>query len=172
MSQENKNILLIIGFVMMLIIAYKMAFSRTIAVKKEVQAMEAQVVNSNNLMALTSNLNHREKFVDSVLQNNNIKNLSTQNNLLSFLNQAAQKEAFIITSFNEPHLYSEDNIQNSSFQFILQGNFNEIEKIIYMLEQEHNFGKIVHLKYEKKRDYRKAKDYLQCFIVLESVKSN
>lgn len=172
MSQKSKNILLILGFVVMLIIAYQMAFSRTIAVKNEVKAMEAQLTSSNNLMAQISNLNHREKFVDSVLQNNNIKNLSTQNNLLSFLNQEAQKDAFIITSFNEPHIYLENNMQKSSFQFILQGNFNEIEKIIYMLEQEHNFGKIVHLKYEKKRDYRKAKDYLQCFIVLESVKSN
>lgn len=172
MSQKNKNILLILGFVVMLIIAYQMAFSRTFAVKNEVKAMESQLTNSNNLMAQISNLNHREKFVDSVLQNNNIKNLSTQNNLLSFLNQTAQKDAFIITSFNEPHLYLEDNIQKSSFQFTLQGNFNEIEKVIYKLEQEHNFGKIVHLKYEKKRDYRKAKDFLQCFIVLESVNSN
>lgn len=172
MSQKNKNILLILGFVVMLVIAYQMAFSKTIALKKEVRTLEAQILNSNNLIELTSNLVYREKFVDSVLQNNNIKNLSTQNNLLSFLNQAAEKEAFIIASFSEPHLHLEDNILKSSFQFTLQGNFNEIEKVIYKLEQEHHFGKIVHLKYEKKRDYRRAKDYLQCFIVLESVNSN
>lgn len=156
----------------MLIVAYHLAFSKTIAIKKEIKVMELQILKANDLNSNISNLYNREKYIDSIIINNNIKNSSTQNNLLGFLNESSEKSNFTIKNFNEPHVFIHDNFKKTSFLFSIQGYFNEIEEVVFNLEQNYNFGKIVHLKYEKKRNHRLAKDYLECFIVLESINSN
>ncbi len=168
MTQKNKNILLVAGFIIGLIITYQLAFSQTFAIKRELNSLKEQSVGFENLASLSSILHQREKFADSVLNKNNFKNISVQNNLLEFLNDEATGRSFSITNFKEPHIAAENNIPLASYQFTLQGNFNELLEVIYKLEQAYNFGKISHVSFEKKRNHRQRKDYLECSVIIES----
>ncbi len=169
MIQKNKNRLLLLGFLLALLACYHLAFSKTIEVKKQLNSLTKQSVNFKNITKLSTNLYHREKYVDSVLKKNNFKNLSIQNNLLEFLNQQSQENKFLITDFIEPHDFIKDNATITSYQFTIKGDFNSLLGVVYSLEQNYNFGKITHINFEKKRDYRKRKDELLCFVVLENL---
>ncbi len=169
MIQKNKNRILILGFILALFTCYHLAFSKTIETKKQLNSLINQSVNFKNITKLSTNLYHREKYVDSVLKKNNFKNLSIQNNLLEFLNEQSQVNKFLITAFLEPHNFTLDNATITSYQFTLKGNFNNLLGVIYSLEQNYNFGKIKHINFEKKRDYRKRKEELLCFVVLENM---
>lgn len=171
MTQKTKNIVLILGFFLSLVIAYQLAFSETIALRSEVHSLRERSISFENLATLSATLHQREKFADSVLKNNNVKNISIQNNLLQFLNQESTSKGFAISSFDEPHSILENNVNTTSYQFTIRGNFNDLLDVIYKLEQDFNFGKIAHLNFEKKRDYRKRKDYLECSVVIESLVS-
>jgi hypothetical protein len=172
MTQRNKNILLILGFVAALLIAYQVAFSKTIAVKNEVKSLKEQSISFQDLANLSATLDQREKFADSVLKKNNIKNISIQNNLLEFLNQESTDNDFIISNFSEPHQIVADDTSIISYQFVLEGNFDDLLNVVYKLEQDYNFGKISHLNFKKKRDFRKRKDYLECFVIVEGLVSD
>lgn len=168
MTPRTKNILLIIGFCLTMVIAYNLAFSKTAALKHRINILETRTnsLESSTLMAV--NLEQRERFVDSILSLNNMKGNSVQNNLLEFLNTKSGSGNFTISDFNEPHTFSENGATTTSYQFTLVGNYNGIEQVLYSLEQEYNFGRIAHVHFEKKRDYRKSKDYLECFVIVES----
>lgn len=169
MDPKNKNRFLIIGFIFVLIACYYLAFSKTMEIKNNLNNLNQQSNNFKNLTSLTNNLYHREKFVDSVLKKNNFKNLSIQNHLLDFLNDQSVKNKFIITDFKEPHNVIEENTTKTSYQFTLKGDFNSLLNVIYTLEQNYNYGKITHISFERKKDYRKRKEELFCYVVLENL---
>jgi hypothetical protein len=169
MSQRNKNILLVVGFLLLILIAYNFAFSKTIALKKQVDTLEQKTKSLSNYALLAANLEKREKFADSILNKNNINSSSIQNNLLEFLNILSSDGNFTISDFNEPHTFSENGATITSYQFTLKGNYNEVLQVIYSLEQKYNFGRVVNVHFEKKRDYRKERDYLECSVIVESL---
>ena len=149
-------------------IAYNLAFSKTISLKDRINLMEEKTISLESSVLIAVNLEQRERFVDSILSLNNMKGNSVQNNLLEFLNIKSGSGNFTISDFNEPHTFSENGATTTSYQFTLEGNYNGIEQVLYSLEQEYNFGRIAHVHFEKKKDYRKGKDYLECFVIVES----
>jgi Tfp pilus assembly protein PilO len=169
MTQKTKNRLLLLAFLVILTIAYQLAFSKTFALRNEVNILRKQSDSFEGLANFSANLQQQEKFADSVLLNNNVKNISVQNNLLQYLNQSSIDKGFNISSFQEPHMILENGVNTTSYQFTIQGNFNDLLYTIYELEQNFNFGKIASLNFERKRDYRQGKDYLICFVVVESL---
>ncbi|MDC8005229.1 hypothetical protein POV27_14300 [Aureisphaera galaxeae] len=168
MTQRNKNILLCLGFVAVMIIAYQFSFSETLHLKSEISRLEEENIDSGNLARLSANLIQREQFADSLLKKNNIKNISIQNNILEFLNRESEEKGIAITQFLEPHIFVQDEVKITSYQFTLRGQFKDMQDIVYQLEQNYNFGKISHVHFEKKRDYRRGRDYLECFVMIES----
>lgn len=171
MTPRTKNILLIVGFFLTMVIAYNLAFSKTFALKSTINRREAKTETLDGSALVAVNLEQRERFVDSILSLNNMKGDSVQNNLLEFLNIKSESGDFIISDFNEPHTFSENGATTTSYRFTLEGSYNEIEQVLYSLEQEYNFGRIAHVHFERKKDYRKGKDYLECFVIVESLVS-
>lgn len=102
-TPRNKNIVLIVGFIIVLLLSYRFVLSKTIFLKNEISKLEQHLVSSEDLAHIALQLDQREKFIDSVLQKNNLKHLSIQNNLLEFLNREAREGTFQITQFTEPH---------------------------------------------------------------------
>ncbi len=171
MNPRTKNILLVIWFFLSMAIAYNLAFSKTFILKERINKMNIKTKSLENTVVIASNLEQREQFVDSILNLNNMKGNSVQNNLLEFLNTKSESEGFTISDFNEPHTFSQDGATTTSYRFTLEGSYEEIEQVLYSLEQEYNFGQIAHVHFEKKKDYRKGKDYLECFVIVESLVS-
>src|SRR5690554_6404688 len=169
MSLRIKNVLLIIGFCMSLAIAYNLAFSKTILLKNRINALELKTQYLENTPNIAYHREQREQFVDSILSLNNMKGNSVQNNLLEFLNSRSARGNFVISDFNEPHTFSENGATTTSYRFTLEGSYNAIEEILYSLEQEYNFGRVIHVHFETINDYRKNKNYLICFIIVETM---
>jgi len=169
MTQRSKNIALILAFIVMLIVSYKLSISETVSSYKSVEELRIQAENSKTIGSRFNSLKRQEAYFDSILGANQIKSNSTQNNLLDFLNSQSEKKSFSITTFNEPHIIKNDLSKISSYSFKLSGSFNDILSVIYSLEQEYNFGKVSHLDFEKKKDYRKNRNYLECFVIIEGL---
>jgi hypothetical protein len=169
MTQRNKNILLILGFIAVLFLCYQVSIKKTFALKTEITKLNDSISRYEYLSKESQNLKAKESYFDSILSTNNLKNISIQNNILEDLNTLSEKKGFSIIGFNEPHSISENGINISSYAFTVQGDFNDILELIYHFEQETNLGKISHVNFEKKKNYRRNSNYLECFIVIESL---
>ena len=171
MSQRSKNIFLVVGFLLVLLIGYKYSFSKTFELKKELETLDRETLNSQNISALNTQLLLRERYADSILESNNLRNSSIQNNLLEFLNGSAKNNLLELVSFNPTHRVENEDGNDVAFQIVLKGTYSNIEEVLHSMEQDYAFGELIHLHFTRKRDFRQRKDYLECFVVLKNLES-
>ncbi|WP_123772408.1 hypothetical protein [Zobellia sp. OII3] len=114
-------------------------------------------------------LSQKERYYDSLLIKMNLGNTSLGNNFLKVLNQEAAKNRVKVMDFNQPHIQKTDKSQLNTYSLKLQGNYTGILKTLYTIEQKGNFGDIVHLNFEKKKEYHKTKSYLQATIFVQQM---
>ncbi|NRB84035.1 MAG: hypothetical protein HRU49_09730 [Winogradskyella sp.] len=168
MTSKTKNRLLIVGFVLMLCMSYQLSISKTIAAKQRYETLSQDALLFNNAPKQISMLRQKEKHFDSILGKYQLNGLSLQNNLLKTIADLAKKHRLKVISFNEPHKTENDEMSTNHYQFGLQGDFNGILQLVYVLEQETRFGEVVHLNFERKKNYRTNRYYLEAQVLLKS----
>lgn len=171
MKQKNKNIILVVLFVFILMLVYKLSITKTIALNNDVENLQKEYSVAQNLTSSFAILNQKERALDSIIKTQNIKDGSVQNNLLEIIQSTSKNNEITISEFNEPHLFTEDNQTIESYSFKLKGLFDDLQEVIYTLEQKYTIGSIKHFRFEKKKDFRQNRNYLECFIVLSRVVS-
>jgi len=168
MKPRTKNILLIASFLCVLFLGYKLAISKTIALKREYNRLSAQETLYENIPKQLSFLHSKENYYDSILQKYKLNETSLQNNLLKSLNVMSDSLNFKVIKFNEPHTFSSGSGQTqNTYHFSLEGGFESVLTCIYQLEQHYKFGEITHVQFLKQKNYRTQKDYLQAEIFIQ-----
>ncbi len=168
MKARRKNIFLVTGFVLMVIISYKFSISKTFGLKNEIEGLEQQKTELAQLSGLASTLKKREQYADSLLREHRQLNGSVQSNLLDLLNANSQELGYSVSDFQEPHRYEDGGLTINTFQFTLRGSFSGIQSVLFEIEQKYNFGEIRNVHFEKKKDFRARKEYLECSVVIEN----
>lgn len=169
MTNKQKNIALILGFILVLFISYKYAISNTLELKKEYKSLKQQELLFKNVPKQFSILKQKEKYYDSLLVKYQLKGSSVQNSLLKNINTFAETNNIQLVSFLEPHIFQKDNLIYNTYQFTLQGRFNNILELIHKLEQDTKFGEITNLYFERKKNYKTGKRYLEASVLLRSL---
>ncbi|WP_298760662.1 hypothetical protein [uncultured Psychroserpens sp.] len=168
MTQKTKNSILVCSFILLIIIAYKFAFSNTINAKQEFNALKTKAVAFDNLPSQLASLKQKQKYYDSLLTTYQLKENSIQNSILKTLNTYADSTNLKVTNFIEPHQTKQNDLTINTYQFTLEGNYNSIIKLIHLLEQHTKFGEVINLDFQKKKNYKTGKYYLQAHVLLRS----
>tara|TARA_R110002050_G_scaffold137538_3_gene261161 strand:+ start:6877 stop:7389 length:513 start_codon:yes stop_codon:yes gene_type:complete len=168
MNKKQKNIALIIGFVIALVLCYQLAISNTLQQKEQYNTLKAQELLFKNAPKQLSLLKQKEVYYDSLLSKYQLDGSSIQNNLLKVINTFANHNNLKVVSFLEPHVISKNDLTINTYEFILEGNYNAIIQLIHQLEQKTKFGEVINLHFEKKKNFRSGTFYLQVTILLQS----
>ena len=168
LTKKNKNILLIAGFVLALFFCYKLAISKTINQVQEYDRLKEQQILFKNTPKKLTLLKKKEVYYDSILNKFEFNGSSIQNNLLKTINAFATSNNLKVISFLEPHILFTDDLTIKTYEFVVQGDFNDINHLIHQLEQMTKFGEVINLHFEKKKNYRTDKQYLQARVLLKS----
>jgi hypothetical protein len=164
----KKNILLILGFIFALLICYKLAISKTVSQSQEFERLKQQQILFENAPEKLTLLKKKEIYYDSILNKFELNGSSLQNNLLKTINTFASDKSLKVVSFLEPHSILKDGLTVKTYEFVVEGDFNHINTLIYQLEQKTKFGEVVNLHFEKKKNYKTGKSYLQASVLLQS----
>ncbi len=168
MSNKAKNIVLIIGFLLSLLICYKYAISNTIDYKNRYVNLKQQEQLFINTPKQLSILKQKKKHFDSILSKHQLDGTSIQNNLLKTINSFVQTNSIKVTSFIEPHIVFKNDLTIKTYIFTLEGSYNSIIKLIHQLEQQTKYGEIISLHFEKKKNFKTGRNYLQAKVLLKS----
>ena len=170
MNPKKKNIALLFGFIFLLWIAYQLSFSKTLELKKQHAALKQEARLFENGAQKLLQLKQEDHYYDSIFKSKRIStDTSFQNNLLSVINSFADSTMIKVVSFENPHKFQQEGTEVLTYAFTLQGNFSQITRLIYQLEQHYKLGKIISINYVKKRNYRRRSDYLVCSVLLQQV---
>ncbi|SFZ93380.1 hypothetical protein SAMN05428642_103100 [Flaviramulus basaltis] len=168
MTNKTKNILFGIGFILVLVLCYQLAISKTLVLKNEYNALSQQEALFENTPKQISLLKQKQKYYDSLLNKYQIKGSSLQNGLLKTINAFADSSNIKVVGFLEPHIIEQNDLKVNTFQFTLEGDYNAILKLIHKLEQDTKFGEITNLHFERKKNFRTGKHFLQASVLLKS----
>lgn len=168
MTQKTKNIVLIVGFLLTVVIAYKYAIVNTLQLKSEYKTLKQEAIVFNNLPSQLSSLKQREKYYDSLLTKYQLNESSMQNSMLRTINTYAKAHNLIVVDFIEPHKIAQNDLTVNTYKFTLEGDYNAIITLIYQLEQQTKFGEIINLNFKKLKNYKTGKFYLQAGVLLKS----
>ena len=168
MTSKQKNIVLLIGFFLLILVCYQLAFKNTLEQKKEYTSLKNQEQLFKNVPKQLAVLKQKEVYYDSLLTKYQLDGSSIQNNLLKTINSFANSNTIKVVSFLEPHVISKNDLVLKTYDFVLEGDYNAINKLIYQLEQQTKFGEVINLHFEKKKNFRTGKYYLQARVLLKS----
>ncbi|GAA3553780.1 hypothetical protein [Snuella lapsa] len=168
MTNKTKIILLLLGFLLTLTLCYQLAISKTIELNvtyKDLKQQEALYKNAPRQMSL---LKQKQHYYDSLLTKYQLQGNSVQNNLLKSINTFADSTNIKVVHFLEPHKVVNNDITINTYQFTLEGDYNNMVRLIHKLEQKTKFGEIINLHFEKKKNFRTGTFYLQLHVLLKS----
>ncbi len=170
MSLKQKNIVLLIGIVILLWAGYLLSFSNTFELKNKYQKLKKEQDLFTNVSQKLTQLKQQNVYYDSILKSKQISTESSfQNNLLKTITTLADTTSIKVVNFNNPHSFKTDNALINTFTFKLKGSFSKITQLIYQLEQNYKLGKIISVNYEKKKNYRRNSYFLECAVMLQQV---
>ncbi|OUS03346.1 hypothetical protein A9Q86_00060 [Flavobacteriales bacterium 33_180_T64] len=168
MKQKTKNIILVGCFILLILIAYKFAFSNTLKTKQDYNTLKKEAVIFDNMPMQLASLKQKEIHYDSLLTIYQLKGNSIQNSILKTINSYADSNNIKLSNFIEPHQINKNSINVSTYQFTLEGDYNAIITLIHHLEQHTRFGEIINLNFQKEKNYKTGKYYLQAHVLLRS----
>ncbi len=167
MKISLKNKLLFAGTLLLFLASYKLAIRNSIAALHEYRELTSRSDLTGDIPEKIAILRQKEIYFDSILSKMDLGDTSIQNNLLRVLNQEAMKNEIRVMDFNEPHTFIEDGHRTNTYSFNLKGGYGNILKTIHNIEQKGNFGKVVHLYFEKKKNYRTKESYLEVTVFVQ-----
>lgn len=170
MQIDNRNKLLFLGIAILIFASYQLAINKTILLRKESQRLEVQVEQFKDIPNKLAILNQKDTYYDSILGKMDLVDTSIQNNLLRTINQEASKNNIKVMDFNQPHLYQMGENTLHTYSFNLNGNYTDILKVIHTIEQKGNFGEIVHVNFQKKKNYKTNRYNLGATVFVQQVK--
>ena len=168
MIKKNKNILLVAGFVLGLLLCYQMAVSKTLGLKREYDRLKSEAALFENTPKQVSLLKQKQLYYDGLLSKYRLNGSSVQNGLLKAINVFSDSTGLRVIGFLEPHTVVQNDLKVSTYQFTLEGDFNAILGLIHKLEQGTRFGEIINLYFERKTNFRTGKSFLQARVLLKS----
>ncbi|WP_025741252.1 hypothetical protein [Aquimarina pacifica] len=169
MEQRTKNILLVVGLLCILFIAYQYSFAKTFAISKQVSKLEYEKEKYLAAPVQLAALTKKELQLDEILAKNNVEGNSLQRNLLKTLNELSSTSKIKVIAFEEPHVYTDEITKEvtTTYDFVLQGDYKSLIGVLYALEQQYSFGNLARVHFEKKKNYRTRATYLQCGVLLQ-----
>ena len=154
MTDKQKNIALVVGFLVLLIISYVFSIQKTLDLKSRLSLLEKEQELLSNANERIFSLQQQNKYLDSILIN---KNLSIENSfqqtILNTLSEFAKTVPIDIISFEEPHSFVQDNTYLHTYSFEVKGEFSSLLKLVNTFERQ-RLGTIKSLDFEKKKNYR------------------
>lgn len=167
MNNKQKNIALVTGFVLMLFISYHFSFKKTVEVHNSVAKLKKDKMLLDNAETEIRSLQFQGRYLDSILESNDLSVENTFHQTLLFkVSQFAKEHKLKIIESNEPHSFPSDGSTLLTYTIEVQGSFRDLLLFSNDLEQQ-RLGKLSSLTFTKKRNYRTGRNYLIAKLILQ-----
>lgn len=170
LTYKKKNQLLIIVSVLALYLIYVFAVKKTIAAYSEYNTAEKQIELAVNAPAMAAQLQSQLLQMDSKIGKQNLNGQNTEQALLELITNYCQNNHAVLREFPETTIAKQGDLFIETNQFVVEGEFASLIKLVYILEQKNKLGKIASVRYQLKKDLKTKEMALTAAIYLQNVK--
>lgn len=160
MNNRQKNKVLLVSFLFILVFSYVFSIQKTVELKSELIKLS---INKKRLVDANKSIIHLQQennYLDSILRQKDISfENSFQQTLLKKLNDFSKRKSMDIISFKQPHVYSDNSTVLMSYEFQVKGDFKSLLQLTNIIERQ-QLGTLISINFEKKRNYRNNREEL------------
>jgi len=168
MKLRDKNIVLSLGIIILILITYFFAIKKTVDLSHSYDELLMNKSRTDEYAITKIKLEKRRDSLQNILGGFKNSSVYLQNKLLVKLDEYAKENGVKIISINEPFKFKINDVVVNYFRFSLQGNYASMAKTLHKIETGSNFGEIISLSLLKKQDRRKRKIYLEAEAILKT----
>jgi len=170
MNGKSKNRLLVFLFFISIFISYKLAFYKTINLREEYLKIKNESLSTTKINTKLFQLQKQKTHNDSIISKyRNLTDSSFQNNLLQSINSVADENSIKIISFLEPQFFLIDSTKFINYQISVSGSYEHILILLYKIEEEYKYGKLLSVNFKKKKNYRTGEKYLEAYFIIQRI---
>ena len=173
MKNINSTYLLILGFLILILLSYRFAVSKTLESRVYLNNIQTQEIQFSNIPSQLKQLRIQNNYYDSILTVKKINRLDGfETNLLNKITTISKRLDLEITKFNEPHTVNIENSEIKTFNLSVIGAYSSVLDLIYQLEQHYKLGKVMSVDFKKKKHRKTYKEYLECTMYLQNTSTS
>jgi len=169
-SYKQKNTLLSISAVFILILIYWLGIKKTIENYLQYNKNKDQMVLVSNAPASVLQLKQELMEINSKLGNQNINEQNNTDKLIELVTNYCKDNQVVLMEFPQTETKLKDDLLIETNKFTISGNFVSLLKLVYLLEQKSNLGKVTSVYYKMIKNYKSKELILTAKIYLQNIK--
>ena len=169
MEYKQKNRALVIGFVILLFVAYQFSLKKTLELHTSVNKLTKEKALLSNAGERIQSLQLENKGLNSFLESNNVSaDQSFEQTLFERMTNLKEQYNLKIVSFNELHKFESDGAMLLSYTIEIKGDCRNLMLFSSSLEQQ-RLGEFTSMYMQKKRTPGSRRDELVCKLILQKL---
>lgn len=153
LTYRKKNQLLLAGAGLLLLLVYSFAISKTVALRSTCLKLEQRVDSAAHLPEETAGMEAKLAQIEKNFGSDSASG-NTHEALLGVVSAWSQQHHLVLREFPELLQYRNREWNVETHRFTVEGNFTELLRLVHLLEQTQQLGKVVSADYRSRRDPR------------------
>ncbi len=169
LTNKHRFYLLVAGTLVALLLAYNMAISKTLELKKGCNKIEDELNAAGYAPARIAALNKKLAKIES-LYGSDFEDLDKlQEKLLNHISQSCKQYELTLIELPSVHEFAQSDYVVKTFKIVVEGNYTNILKFIYDLEFKPALGRLASVKFSTETDYRYKNKKLFAQIIIQNI---
>ncbi len=164
---KQKNKVLLIIFVLLMLASYKRSFVLTLLALDEIEKQELNIEKIKTSDYEIGLLNQSIKELNQTIGKSNLKPDKVQQKILKEISILSQKNDVNLESIEETHIYKTVDFSIYSNILILEGDYKNLVKSIYNLELNFEYARLINVQLYKEKNISTKKIKLYAKILFQ-----
>ncbi|MDF2449479.1 MAG: hypothetical protein K0R26_1983 [Bacteroidota bacterium] len=159
------------GFVLFLLLAYSLSFSKTIKLFKETKIKQEKLAwlmeKEKEIPALQSQMALLDKAYNSS------DSSSIRDQLTAFISEYAEENGCVVTEIPQKSFYSSSQLNIQTNKFVVKGDFKSLLQLMLNVESHYNYtAKVVSAKFHSVKDLQTKRTNLYLTLITQSFRQH
>lgn len=164
---QNRLLLVVLGSIIILLLAWNGAFKKTIVAYSNVRELK------NNLNSMEQNSQKKQQLQIEISQLNSVlgigeDKMKTEAVFEELVKLCKAIENIRIINFPDIHQMEINGYRVTTIFAVFEGSYADLLMLVYQLERNKKTGRLVSIDFKKNKDIKKAKEFLGLTILLQN----
>lgn len=155
------------GFVLVLLLAYGIVFSRTLALFKDVKQKQEKLAWLKEKEKEIPVLQSQMALLDKAYSASDSSSIRDQ--LTAFISDFAEQHDCVVTEIPEKAFYASSELNIQTNKFVIRGRYHQLLQLLHAVENDYNYtAKVVSVKFYSVKDLQTKQTQLYLAMITQS----
>ncbi len=171
LTYPKKIYAIVAGFVLIMLLAYLIVFSKTIALFKDTKVKQEKLTWLKEKEKEIPLLQSQMALLDKAYNSGDSSSIRDQ--LTAFISDFAEQHECVVTEIPQKTLYASSELNIQTNKFVVRGKYHQLLQLLDAVETNYNYtAKVVSVKYYSTKDLQTKQTNLFLAMITQSFRQH